>query len=110
MLVLAPYKPPEKKGKKKGKEANGGPHHRGSSDAVSGETEILSSHEGDEEEEEEEVESDSPLKGRKNKRAASKDPEGEAPKRGKVILQDSSDSDAELVPKKPPRVKPLAES
>ena len=77
---------------------------------MSGETEALSSHEGDNEEEEEEVESDSPHKGRKKKRAASEDPEGEAPKRGKVILQDSSDSESELVRKKPPRAKPLAES
>ena len=77
---------------------------------MSGETEALSSHKGDEEEEEEEVESDSPRKGRKKKRAASKDPKGEAPKRGKMTLLDSLDSESELVPKRPPRVKPLAES
>ena len=77
---------------------------------MSEEIKSLSSHEGDEEEEEEVVESDSPHKGRKKKWAPSEDPEGEAPKRGKVILQDNSDSDAELVPKKPPRAKPLAES
>ena len=77
---------------------------------MSGETEAGSSHEGEEEEEEEKVESDSPLKGRKKKRAASEDPKGEAPKRGKVILSDSSDLEPELVPKRPPRVKPLAES
>ena len=74
------------------------------------ETEVLPSHEGDKEEEEEKVESDSPRKGRKKKRAATKDPHGEAAKRGKMSLQDSSDSDVELVPKNPPRVKPLAES
>ena len=69
-------------------------------------------HEGDEEEEEEEeeVESDSPRKGRKKKRAATEDSQGVAAKRGKMTLQDSSDSEAELVPKKPPRAKPLAES
>ena len=72
-----------------------------------GETEAPSSHEGDDEEE---VESDFTHKGRKKKRAASEDPKGEAPKRGKMTHQDSSHSDAELVPKKPPRAKPLAES
>ena len=41
---------------------------------------------------------------------ASEDPEGEVPKRGKLAVPDSSDSESELVPKKPPRVKPLAES
>nr|XP_040258564.1 neurofilament medium polypeptide-like [Aegilops tauschii subsp. strangulata] len=88
MLVPASYQVPEKKAKKKkGKEAKGGPHHKGPSDTVSGETEALSSHEGDEEEEEEEeeVESDSPHKGRK-KRVTSEDPKGEVPKRGKASL------------------------
>ena len=56
------------------------------------------------------MESDSPHKGRKKKRVASEDPEEEAPKRGKMTLPDSSDSESELVPKRPPRVKPLAES
>ena len=78
---------------------------------MSGETEALSSHEGDEEEEEEEeVESDSPHKGRRKKRTTSKDPEGEAPKIERLALLDSSDSESEQVPKRPPRVKPLAES
>nr|XP_020176018.1 hepatoma-derived growth factor-related protein 2-like [Aegilops tauschii subsp. strangulata] len=76
---------------------------------MSGETKAPSSYEGDEEEEEE-VESDSPRKGRKKKRAATEDPQGETDKRGKLTLQDSSDSDAELVSKRPPRAKPLAES
>nr|XP_040258366.1 uncharacterized abhydrolase domain-containing protein DDB_G0269086-like [Aegilops tauschii subsp. strangulata] len=102
MLVSAPYQAP----KKKGKEGKSGPRHKGSSDAMSGETEAPSSHEGDKEEEEE-VESDSPCKGMKKKRAASKDPKGEAPKRGKMILQDSSNFDAELVSKKPPLAKTL---
>jgi hypothetical protein len=111
MLVPAPYQAPEKKAKKKkGKEAKGGLRHKGPSDAVSGETEVLSSHEGDEEEEEEEAESDSPPRGKKKKRAASTDPEEEAPKRGKIALSDGSDSEAEPVPKRLPRVKPLAES
>ena len=64
MLVSAPYQAPEKKAKKKkGKEARGGLCHKGPSDAMFEETEVLSSHEGDEEEEEEEAESDSPLRG-----------------------------------------------
>ena len=72
MLVPVPYQAPEKKAKKKkGKEAKGAPRHKGPSDIVYGETEALSSHDGDDEEEEEEVESDSPHKGRKKKRAAS---------------------------------------
>ena len=87
MFVPAPYQAPEKKAKKKGKEAKGVPHHKGLSDTVSGETEALSSNEGYEEEKEEEVmESDTPRKGRKKKRAASEDPKEEVPKRGKVIL------------------------
>ena len=56
------------------------------------------------------MESDSPLKRRKKKRAASTDPEGEAPKRGKMVLSDGADSMSELSPKRPPRVKPLAKS
>ena len=38
MLVPAPYQAPEKKAKKKSKEAKGGLQHKGSSDAASGET------------------------------------------------------------------------
>ena len=70
MLVPAPYQAPEKKAKKKGKEAKSGLLHKGTSDAVSRNTEALSSHEGDEDEEEEE--SNSPLK-EKKKRAATAD-------------------------------------
>ena len=110
MLVPAPYQAPEKKAKKKkGKEAKGGPRHKGPSDTVSGETEALSSHEGDEEEEEEEAESDAPLRGRKKNRAASKDPEEEAPKRGKITLSNGSDPETKPIPKRLPRVNPLAE-
>ena len=54
MLVPAPYQAQEKKAKKKGKEAKSGLRHKGTSDAVSGDTKALSSHEGDEDEEEEE--------------------------------------------------------
>ena len=110
MLVPAPYQAPEKKAKKKSKETKGGLRCKGISDAVSGETEALSSHEGDEDEEEEEAERDSPLKGRKKKRAASIDPEAEASKRGKISLSDGSDSDAEALPERRPRAKPLVTS
>ena len=81
MMVRAPYQAPEKKAKKKGKEAKSGLCRKGTSDAASGDNEALSSHEGDEDEEEEE-ESNSPLKGWKKKRAASVDPEAEVSKRG----------------------------
>lgn len=95
MLVPAPYEAPEKKGKKKGKDPKGGPHRRGLSDTVSGEIEIISYHEGDDdEEEEEEAESDSPRKWRRKKRTAFKNLEGAAPKRGKITLSASSDSEA----------------
>ena len=67
MLVPAPYQAPEKKAKKKGKEARSGLRRKGTSDIGSEDTEALSSHEGDEDEEEEE-ESNSPLKGGKKKR------------------------------------------
>ena len=48
-----PYQAPKKKAKKKRKEAKGGLRRKGTSDAVSGETEVPSSHEGDKDEEEE---------------------------------------------------------
>ena len=67
MLAPAPYQALEKKAKKKSKEAKGGLRRKGTSDAVSGETEAHSSHEGDEDEEEEEAESGSTLKGERRK-------------------------------------------
>ena len=68
MLVSAPYQAPEKKAKKKGKEARSGLRRKGTSDLASEDTKVLSSHEGDEdEEEEEEEESNSPLKGGEEK-------------------------------------------
>ena len=64
MLVLAPYQAPEKKAKKKVKEAKGGLRCKGASDVVSEDTKTLSSHDEDEEEEEE---SNSPLRGERRK-------------------------------------------
>ena len=110
MLVEVPYQALEKKARKKGKEAKGGPRCKGTSDVVSGETEVPSSPEGDEDEEEEEVESDSPLKGRKKKRAASIDPKEGVYKRGKITPLDGLDTDAKHTPKRRPRAKPLATS
>ena len=54
-----------------------------------GETEIVSSHEGDEEEEGEVVESDYPRKRRRKKWTASEDSDVVVPKRGEIILSDS---------------------
>ena len=66
MMVPVPYQLPEKKTKKKGKGPKEGPHRKGPSDAVFGETEAIFSHEEDEDEEEdEEVERDSPWKMRR---------------------------------------------
>ena len=110
MLVPAPYQAPEKKAKKKGKEAKSGPCHKGPSDAMSEDSEALSSHEGDEDEKEEEEESNSSPKGRRKKRAASEDSEAEASKRGKISLSGDSDLDAEVIPKLCPRSKPLDDS
>ena len=111
MLVPTPYQAPEKKGKKKSKEPKGGPCCRGPSDAMSEESEVVSSHEEDEdEEEEEEVESDSPRKTRKKKRTTSENLEGATPKRGKITLSVSSDSKSEQSPRRASRVKPLVES
>ena len=110
MLVPTLYQAPEKKAKKKSKEAKGGLHRKGTSDPMFGETEAPSSHEGDEDEEDEEAKSDSPLKGRKKKMAASVDPEAEASKRGKISLSDGSDSDAEVILERCPGVKPQTAS
>ena len=51
-----------------------------------------------------------PPKGRRKKRAASKDPEVDASKRGKIYILDDSDPDAEVIPERRPRSKPLAAS
>ena len=65
MLVSAPYQAPEKKAKRKGKEAKSGLRRKGASDVVSEDTEIHSSPDEDEGEEEE---SNSPLKGGKEEK------------------------------------------
>ena len=101
MLVPAPYQAPVKKGKRKKKE-------EGASDAMSGEADAQSSHEGDDDDEEEEEEEDPPRKGKK--RAASEDLEAEASKRDKITLPDDSGSDAEVAPKHRRRIRPQADS
>ena len=107
MLVPAPYQAPEKKAKKKSKEAKGGLRCKGASDVVSEDTKTLSSHDEDEEEEEE---SNSPLKGGKKKREASVDLDAEASKKGRITLTDDSKMDADDIPEWRPRPKPLAGS
>ena len=80
---------------------------------MSRESEIVSSHEGDEDKEDEEeevVESNSPLKWRRKKRTTSEKPEGAASKRGKITLLVSLDTECEHVPKRAPRAKPLGDS
>ena len=104
MLVPAPYQAPEKKAKKKGKEAKSGLRRKGASDVVSEDTETHSSPKDNEGEEEE---SNSPLKGGKKKRGASADLEAEASKKGRISLMDDSESDAD---EWCPRPKPLAGS
>ena len=104
MLVPSPYQAPEKKVKKKGKEAKSGLRRRGASDVVSKDTKTHSSpneHEGEEEE------NNSPLKGGKKKRGVSTDLEAEASKKGRISLTDDSESDAD---EWRPRPKPLAGS
>ena len=100
MLVLAPYQAPEKKAKKKGKEAKGGLRRKGTSDAVSGIPKLSPPTR----------EMKTKRRRRKKKMATFVDPEAEASKRGKISLSDGSDSDAEAIPKRRPRTKPLAES
>nr|XP_020154960.1 transcriptional regulator ATRX homolog [Aegilops tauschii subsp. strangulata] len=106
MLVPAPYQASEKKAKKKGQEARNGLRRKGASDIVSEDTESSSSHDDNVEEEER----NSPPKGRKKKRAAFADLEVEATKKGKPSLSDDSEVDADAIPKRRPRPKPLAES
>ena len=98
---------PEKKAKKKGKEAKSGLRRKGASDVVSEDTEIHSSPDEDEGEEEE---SNSPLKGGQKKRGTSADLEAEASKKGRISLTDDSESDADDIPQWRPRPKPLAGS
>ena len=86
MLILAPYKAPEKKAKKKAKGVRSGPRRKGASD-LSSEDKTHSSAAEDEEEEEEE--SNSPPDGGRKKRAGSTNLEAEAPKRGKGPLADN---------------------
>ena len=107
MLVPVPYQAPEKRAKKKGKEAKSGLHRKGALDVVSEDTETHSSTAEDDDEEEEESNS---LPRGKKKRAASTRLEAEASKKGKVSLTDNSAWDVDSSPERRPRDKPLAES
>ena len=82
---------------------------------MSGEAEPVSSHEEDEDEEEEddddeELESNSPLRTRRGKRTAPEDLEGAMPKKGRVVLSDSSDTESKHILGRAQREKPLAET
>ena len=114
---MAPYKAPEKKGKKKKDlpEAREGLRRRGRPDTKSGDTAALSAQYGDEEKDKEESTST-----HSKKRAASGDAEVELPPQTqkrqcmpKLIMSDSSDSKEESVPSKKvldrePRIQPPA--
>nr|XP_020200637.1 uncharacterized protein LOC109786477 [Aegilops tauschii subsp. strangulata] len=122
MLIVAPYKAPEKKkDKNPTKGAREGLHQRVSPDTKSRDTLAPSTQEGDQEEEEEEEEESN--YSRPRKRAVPAEAKGERPSpapknrdKGKlVLLDDSLDSDkesaaSEKVPEKVPRVKPHTES
>ena len=86
MLMLAPYKAPEKKAKKKAKGAKSGPRRKGTSDVTSEDDEAHSSvpKDNDEEEGEEEEGNNPPApEEKKKKRVASTHLEAKAPKKGK---------------------------
>ena len=111
MLVPVPYKAPEKKAKKKAKGAKSGLRCKGTSDVTSEDDETHSSiPEDNDEEEEEEEENNPPPEERKKKRVAPAHLEVEATKKGKPSLSDDSEVDADAIPKRRPRLKPLAES
>ena len=104
MLVLVPYKAPEKKPKGKAKGVQSGPRHKGASDAMSKEKTHSSAAEDDGEDDDEE--SDSPPNGGRKKRAASTILEAEAPKRGKGPLADNSPWDVDSSPERSPGPSP----
>ena len=103
MLVPAPYQVPAKEDKEESKEAKGGLHSKGTTDAMSGETGTPSS----KDEGEEEVDIPSP---HGKKRTASEDLEVEAPKRGKMSLLGGSGSEDDVVAQFLRKDKPLAKS
>jgi len=104
MLFPAPYEVPEKTAKKAAKGARRGPRRKGASDVMSeDETHSSSAEENDEEEEEED---DSPPEVGRKKRAASKNLEAKAPKRGKGSPAGNSAWDVDSSPERPSRAKP----
>ena len=106
MLVPAPYKAPKKKTEKDAKKTRGGLRRRGTSDTISGGSNVRSASEEDDNEEEED---ESPTGGRK-KRAASIHLEAESPKRGKAPLPEESTAAANSSPAWDPRAQPLVNS
>ena len=90
------------------KDKNKKKKEKGTSNAVSGDADAQSSHEGNDDDEEEEEEEDPPRKGKK--RVASEDLEVEAYKRDKITLPNDSESDVGVVPKHWRRTKPQADS
>ena len=110
MLVLAPYKAPEKKAKKKAKGAKSGPRRKGTSDVTSEDDEAHSSVPEDNDEEEEEEENNPPPEEKKKKRAASAHLEAETPKKGKGVPAVNTAWDIDTSPERRPRAKPQAAS
>ena len=105
MLVLAPYKAPEKKAKG----AKSGPRRKGTLDTTSEDDEAHSSVPEDNDEEEEEEENNPPPE-EKKKRAASAHPEAETPKKGKGVPAVNTAWDVDSSPERRPRTKPQAAS
>ena len=106
MLVLAPYKVPVKKAKKKATGTRKGLRRKVISDSSSENSEVHSSHENEEEEEE----SPPPPAGEDKKRKAAPTEEAEGSKKGRTLLPDCSTMAAYSDDEWLPRDKPLAKS
>ena len=105
MLVPAPYRPPEKKAKKKDKEVRSVLHREGTSDITSEDTEAHSSNEDKEEEEDA-----PPSGGGDKKRKAAPTGEAEGSKKGRTLLPDCSTTAADSEDEWLLKAKPLAKS
>ena len=82
MLMLAPYKAPEKKAKKKAKGAKSGPRRKGTPDAASEDDEAHSSVPEDNDEEEEEEENNPPPRGEEEEEGGLGTSGGESAQKG----------------------------